>query len=116
MRVKVHRTGESLAVQIPQSLAEQFHIEEGAEVDLSVIGEELIVMPLDRPRYNLDELLAMVRPENIPGEQWQIGGMPVLPPFSLLPFLEMRPDLAFRRPVEQVRLLDAPGPRPPRRG
>jgi antitoxin MazE len=61
--MRVTRWGNSLAVRIPKALAEQTRIEEGSEVELSVVDGMLTI----RPRaliYRLDELLAQITPEN----------------------------------------------------
>ena len=54
----------SLGLRIPKTLAEQAGIEVGSEIDLSVRDGDLIVRPLQIPRYNLNDLLRGVTPEN----------------------------------------------------
>lgn len=61
--MRVARWGNSLAVRIPRPMADQVRIEEGQEVELSVVDGCLTIRP--RPRgYTLDELLDQVTPEN----------------------------------------------------
>jgi antitoxin MazE len=61
--MRVARWGNSLAVRIPQALAEQARLDEGAEVEVSVEDETLSIRRRP-PRYTLDELLDQVTPEN----------------------------------------------------
>jgi antitoxin MazE len=65
--MRVARWGNSLAVRIPQALAEQAQLDEGAEVEVSVEGRDLRIRRRPR-RYTLDELLDQVTPENRHGE------------------------------------------------
>ncbi len=61
--MRVTRWGNSLAVRIPKALAEQSRIEEGSEVELSVVEGALTIRPR-AASYRLDQLLAQVTPEN----------------------------------------------------
>lgn len=67
MRTKVQRWGNSLAVRIPKSFAEQLGLEQDCEVDL-VLEEDRLVIKVASKRYSLRELLSYVREDNIPGE------------------------------------------------
>ena len=61
--MRVAKWGNSLAVRIPQALAEQAQLDEGAEVEVSVEGGSLSIRR--RPhRYTLDELVDQITPEN----------------------------------------------------
>lgn len=64
MVTKVQKWGNSLAVRIPKALAEELEAESGVEVDLQVEGGRLIVTPVRRPGYSLEELVAGITPEN----------------------------------------------------
>jgi antitoxin MazE len=61
--MRVARWGNSLAVRIPQALAEQARLDEGVEVEVSVEGEGLRIRRRPR-RYTLDELVDQITPEN----------------------------------------------------
>jgi antitoxin MazE len=61
--MRVAKWGNSLAVRIPQALAEQAQLDEGAEVEVSVEGGSLSVRRRPR-RYTLDELVEQITPEN----------------------------------------------------
>jgi antitoxin MazE len=61
----VAKWGNSLAVRIPQNLAKEMEIMEGAEVELAIVEGSLVIKPKTRPRYSLEELLAEITPENL---------------------------------------------------
>jgi antitoxin MazE len=64
----VAKWGNSLAIRIPQNLAKEIHLTEGAEIDLGIIDGNLVVKPIVRKRYSLDELVNAITPENLHGE------------------------------------------------
>ena len=68
MVTKVQKWGNSLAVRIPKALARQIEAESGCDVDLAVEDGRLIVTPVNRHRYTLEELVAGITPENRHGE------------------------------------------------
>lgn len=68
MRARVQRWGNSLALRIPKPIAEMSALEEGTDVDLSLDEGRLVVTPVRRRKYTLDELLAQVTDENLHGE------------------------------------------------
>jgi antitoxin MazE len=61
--MRVARWGNSLAVRIPQALAEQAQLDEGTEVEVSLEGGSLSIRRRP-PRYTLDELVDQITPEN----------------------------------------------------
>lgn len=65
MRLQVQKWGNSLALRIPRSLAVESHIEQGSVVEVSLIEGKLMVAPVGKPGYTLEELLAGVTPENL---------------------------------------------------
>lgn len=65
MRTQISRWGNSLAVRIPKSYADQLGFEEGASVLIYESEGKLIVQ---QPQENLDGLLARITPENLHGE------------------------------------------------
>lgn len=70
MKVQVKKWGNSLAIRIPKLLADDVRISEGATVDLNVRDGDIVVKT--RPHLALQDLLAGVRPANVPGE-WETG-------------------------------------------
>ena len=65
MRTKIQKWGNSLALRIPKSFAEETQVEPGSTVDLSINDGTLVVRPVDTPRYRLDDLLAQITEENL---------------------------------------------------
>ncbi|MDJ0615420.1 MAG: AbrB/MazE/SpoVT family DNA-binding domain-containing protein [Calothrix sp. MO_192.B10] len=53
---KVRMWGNSLAIRLPQAIALQMGLKEGALVSISTDGDKIILSPA-RPKYTLDELL-----------------------------------------------------------
>lgn len=64
MRTKVQKWGNSLALRIPKSFAREVTVAEGSTVDLSVADGQLVVKPVPKKRYDLQELLSQVTDEN----------------------------------------------------
>ena len=62
MHTVVRKWGNSLALRLPQRIAGELNIAEGAEVSVTVKDGTLIVTPA-RPHYTLAELLAGVSPD-----------------------------------------------------
>jgi antitoxin MazE len=57
MRAAISKWGNSLALRLPKSLAEDAGLSEGTMVDLHLDGDRLVIAP-SRPKYRLAELLA----------------------------------------------------------
>jgi antitoxin MazE len=68
MRTRVQKLGNSLAVRIPNTLALDVGLEDGAEVELFVDKGRLVVVPPVVQSYTLAELLADVRPSKLHAE------------------------------------------------
>ncbi len=68
MRTKVQRWGNSLAVRIPKSLAEDAGLKADSAVDIRLGDGGLVVQPAPPPAPSLDELLGGVRDSNLHGE------------------------------------------------
>lgn len=64
MKTNLSRWGNSLAVRIPRGLAEELSLTQGAEVDLQVRDGVLVIAPVPRPRYELEDLVRGITPEN----------------------------------------------------
>lgn len=59
----VKKWGNSLAIRIPQVVAEAAHMRDGAEVEIS-IHDKQITIDLKKKTPTLEELLAKITPEN----------------------------------------------------
>jgi antitoxin MazE len=61
MKWTVSKWGNSLALRIPQAVAEQLGIREGSELDVTASEREIVAR---KPRYTLEELLDGITDEN----------------------------------------------------
>jgi antitoxin MazE len=68
MRTKVQRWGNSLAVRIPKSFADEAGLSDGAAVEMRLVENGLMVESVPAAAPSLDELLDRVTPENLHGE------------------------------------------------
>lgn len=68
MKVQFAKWGNSLALRIPRSVAQEIHAAEGGVADLTVQKGKLVVVPMDGPHYDLDALLKGMGPEHTHGE------------------------------------------------
>ncbi len=64
MTVRVQKWGNSLGIRIPQIVARQYDIREGAELEVLCIDEQVILRPVKVP--SLKQLLARAKPQNRP--------------------------------------------------
>lgn len=65
MKTRVQRWGNSLAVRIPKSFAEEIGLRDDAPVDLRLAGGTLVLEPCPPPAPELDDLLSGVTGSNI---------------------------------------------------
>jgi antitoxin MazE len=68
VKTKVQRWGNSLAVRIPKSFAEEVGLVDGSPVDLRLVDGGLLVEPASARPPSLDELLDEVTESNLHGE------------------------------------------------
>ena len=64
MGIAVQKWGNSLAVRIPKVYAGETQIQEGSSVDLSLLEGTLVITPVDKKAFTLEQLLKDVTPEN----------------------------------------------------
>lgn len=65
MQSKIQKWGNSLAVRIPQALAQDARLTSGSVISLRV-EEGRIIIEVERPKtYSLEELLKEVTPQNL---------------------------------------------------
>ena len=64
MKMQIRKWGNSLAIRIPRALAVESQIEQGAEVNVTVIEGKLVITPVTKKSYNLEELVAGITEEN----------------------------------------------------
>jgi len=65
----VQRWGNSLALRIPQAIAQETDIQEGAEVEIAARRGKLVVKRT-APRFELAGLLAKITRANLHEEAW----------------------------------------------
>lgn len=68
MRTKIQKWGNSLGLRIPRALAEEAGVGAGSEVDVSILGGDLVVKPAKRVKYRIRELLRQITAKNIHAE------------------------------------------------
>jgi antitoxin MazE len=68
MSVTLHKWGNSVGLRLPKPLLEQVGLKEGAEVDVRVEGNRLVIEPAQRRRLTMAELLEGFTPDHQPGE------------------------------------------------
>ena len=64
MKTAVRRWGNSLALRIPRTYAQETRISEGSEVELTLKSGALVVKVVARKRHSLSDLLKRVTPSN----------------------------------------------------
>jgi len=68
---RVQKWGNSLALRIPKSMAEDLDIGENATVNLTLENGALVVSPDRQKRYQLADMLDRITPENVHAEvEW----------------------------------------------
>jgi antitoxin MazE len=72
MKTRVQRWGNSLAIRIPKSFAEEIGVEANAPVEMTIEEAALVIKPDRGGRWDLGALLAEVTDENIHSE-WETG-------------------------------------------
>lgn len=62
MRTRIRKWGNSLGVRIPSALAEDAHLHEGAEVEVTIREGQLVIAPV----LSLAELVSGITTSNLP--------------------------------------------------
>jgi antitoxin MazE len=68
MKTQIQKWGNSLALRLPKSFANDSKIEQGSTVEISLVGGKIIVEPVRAPAFTLGDLLAGVRKSNLHSE------------------------------------------------
>jgi antitoxin MazE len=68
LKVKVQKWGNSLALRIPRSFAEEVGLEKETPVNISLKDGKLVIEPIAKPEISLEQLLAQITKENLHGE------------------------------------------------
>lgn len=67
MTTIVQKWGNSLALRIPSAFAKDIHLHQGSEVEVAVVGGNMLIKPRKKP--TLSQLLDGVTAQNIHAEQ-----------------------------------------------
>ena len=65
MHAKIQKWGNSLAVRIPKTLATEARLGQEAVVELAVEKGKLIIAPIKRKKYKLEELVSKITNDNL---------------------------------------------------
>ena len=68
MSITLHRWGNSVGLRLPKPMLEQLGLAEGAEVDVRVEGNQLVIERHRPQRLTLQDVLKGFTPDNQPGE------------------------------------------------
>ncbi len=65
MKTRVQKWGNSLALRIPKSFANEVGLQKETSVEVSLADGKLIITPVTKPKLTLRQLLAKVTKENL---------------------------------------------------
>ena len=65
MNTRIAKWGNSLAIRIPSSFAEEAGVSQGCLVDLTLDQGNLVIRPVQEGRIRLDVLLEQITDENL---------------------------------------------------
>ncbi len=64
MRSTIQQWGNSLALRLPKPFADEAGLARNAQVDISLVQGNIVILPVKEPQPTLAELLAEVTEEN----------------------------------------------------
>ena len=65
MKTRVQKWGNSLALRIPKSFANEVGLHKETPVEVSLTDGKLVITPISKPKPTLKQLLAKVTQENL---------------------------------------------------
>jgi antitoxin MazE len=68
MKTRVQKWGNSLAVRIPKAFADEVNLSIESEVDLSIHDDKIVLSPVRRRKFRLQELVDQIRDDQLHGE------------------------------------------------
>ena len=68
MITTVQKWGNSLGVRIPSPVAKDIKLYEGSRVEILKEGNRLVIVPVEKPVFALEDMLKKIKKENIHGE------------------------------------------------
>lgn len=75
MNTRIQKWGNSLALRIPKTFADETGLKSGSAVEISVVAGQLVITPVRGSQYELEVLLAQITEDNL--HQEIITGDPV---------------------------------------
>jgi len=67
MLTKVQRWGNSLALRIPKAFALDAQLENDSMVEIMLVEGQIIIKPIAKPQWTLEQLLSGITSDNIRG-------------------------------------------------
>ncbi|RPI68342.1 MAG: AbrB/MazE/SpoVT family DNA-binding domain-containing protein [Ignavibacteriae bacterium] len=64
MKTRIQKWGNSLAIRIPKAFAQELSFQDETMVELTIDAEQLVIAPVDEKTLRLQDLIAMITPEN----------------------------------------------------
>ena len=65
MQARIQKWGNSLAVRIPKTVATEAQLTQETVVELAVAKGKLIIAPIKKRKYKLEELVSKITDENL---------------------------------------------------
>ena len=65
MKTRVQKWGNSLALRIPKSFADEVGLQKGTSVEVSLADGKIVVTPVTKSKLTLEQLLSKVTKENL---------------------------------------------------
>jgi antitoxin MazE len=65
MKTRIQKWGNSLALRIPKSFADEIGLQNESPVEVSMDEGKLMVTPVSKPKLTLDQLLTKITEENL---------------------------------------------------
>jgi antitoxin MazE len=65
MKSRIQKWGNSLAVRIPKPIADEVGVANGSLIEMSIRDGQIVIKPVQTPRYRLDDLLAQITDDNL---------------------------------------------------
>jgi antitoxin MazE len=65
MITRIQKWGHSLALRIPKSIATELDLTPNSQVEIKQDGNQIILIPVKKPRFTLPELLAQINSANL---------------------------------------------------
>lgn len=68
MLAKIQKWGNSLALRIPKTLAEETGLDSESPVEIRIVDGQIHIVPVRETSYTLDDLLAGITADNVHDE------------------------------------------------